>query len=266
VDPFRTLLICPRFLLAEFQFKYVVEMAKTRPGEVENALKSLPSSPDDAYTRTMKRIRDKQTKIWEMAFEILSWVFHAARPLLMDELREALSVRVGDHDLHMERFPPTDTIVEVCESLIVHDVKSGTVRFTHFSIMEFFRKGSTQGILPNTHPARTCFTYLAFNEFDEPCVSYECTTKRLQNYKFGVYAATFWGLHIRGDLEGLSEIRNAVFQLLEPKGRRLSILQLVNPFDAKNQSLLHILAQNGLATICKAYLDAQYTADLTEAD
>lgn len=65
----------------------------------------------------------------DLAFRILLWVFNAKRPLQMNELRELVCIEIGDKDIkhHLKE----ECLVDVCESLVVYDNSTGTVRFTH---------------------------------------------------------------------------------------------------------------------------------------
>jgi hypothetical protein len=99
-----------RFLLAEFQIKYVLD--KREPRMMKDALNSLPATLENAYQRIIDRIGEKGEDTLQLAWRILSWVFHAARPLRMYEIREAISVRLGDNELDEQDFLHPDDIVD----------------------------------------------------------------------------------------------------------------------------------------------------------
>ena len=73
----------------------------------------------------------------------------------------------------------------------------------------------------------------------------------------------FWGFHVRGEAENLSDIQDAVFQLLSSEGKRNSILQMAHYLRrgwnrhsfAKGQNILHIIAANRLAVLSRQLLD-----------
>jgi hypothetical protein len=79
-----------RFLLARLQLSYVLN--KNGQPNMKRVLKNLPATPDDAYRETMNRIENAGEYTPRTAFRTLAWILHAARPLRMDELREALAV------------------------------------------------------------------------------------------------------------------------------------------------------------------------------
>jgi hypothetical protein len=231
---------------------------------MREALKSLPIDQLEAYQTIMSRIKEAAEEDPSLpAIHVLSWIFHAPRPLQMEELREALVVKDGAVDLdhaHLNALPATD-IVNWCESLVVYDEASGVVRFSHATVQTFLE---TETLLPVNMLAKTTLTYLGFDDFER--ASWEDLAYQgmlLKKYKFTLYAAEFWSLHTRGDPENSPEVQRAVFALLASEGKRDSMLRFENygrwergrtrP-TARCQTLLHVLANHGLATICKAVL------------
>ena len=57
----------------------------------------------------------------------------------------------------------TDDIIEMCQSLVVHEESSGVVRFIHPTVQEFLK---SLELLPVINLAKTCLTYLENNAFD----------------------------------------------------------------------------------------------------
>lgn len=116
--------------------------------------------------------------------------------------------------------------------------------------------------LPVVDLAKICLTYLEFEAFDNPC-SKEELEKRVRKYKLCSYAAQFWGLHIKGEAETLPCIQERFFRLLESDNKRMSILQIKSHAEEHGdyftigQTLLHVIADNGLTTLCNLYLDGR---------
>src|SRR6202035_1497639 len=73
--------------------------------------------------------------------------------------------------------------------------------------------------------AKTCLTYLMFPEFEQPCLNYESMEKRTANYKFGVYAVRFWGIHV-GKFENLPVVQESALKFLTHQNKRNSMLQI----------------------------------------
>ena len=93
-----------------------------------------------AYREVLDRIDQAEGK--ETALQILSWLFHAQRPLQMDELREILSIETQPPDTELYPdflFDPVQ-IIHCCQSLVEFDKSSGIVRFTHYTVQEFLEK------------------------------------------------------------------------------------------------------------------------------
>lgn len=95
--------------------------------------------------------------------------------------------------------------------------------------------------------------------------------ERTQRYKLSRYAAQFWDLHTRGEAENEPVIQRAVFSLLASKNKMDSMLQLETYANSswgninvtKGQTLLHVIAKNGLAKICKGVLSRRINGNDT---
>jgi len=241
--------------------KYV--LAQGSPAKIKAALSqnSLPKSLSDAYRKVMDQMEEGQKKF---AFQIMSWILHAARRLTMEELCEALSVEEDSKELQEDLLPEPDSIVKACESLVEIDLSSQEVRFTHQTVDEFLRDHCTSEVLGVRDLAKTCLIYLTFSEFNWPCQSDEQLAVRIEKHKFGCYAAKFWGDHTRGDPENDDNIQQGVLLLLTLENYKDSMLQMEQspflglrrpryPFITE-ETLLHIIARKGLATLCKQAL------------
>jgi hypothetical protein len=213
---------------------------------MEMALKTLPANPNGAYK------------------QVITWIFHAARPLLIDELREVLYLE--DNHVHPDSIHEFNIIdiIEMCQSLIVHEESSGIIRFIHPTVQEYL---NSVKLSPVVNLAKTCLRYLMKDAFDSVCSSIYSMEMRVQEHRFCLYAARFWGYHTRGAAESFPDIAQTVFKLLESEDKRDSIMQMETYSDIRNkwwvekpsfpkgQTILHILAMNGLAIICTHLLD-----------
>jgi hypothetical protein len=273
------LLTLSRFLLANLQLVHV--LGETAQANMRKALKSLPPTVEDAYNQILTRIRMSEYSS-STAFRTLGWIFHAKRPLRMDELREALIVQDKENPVDLDEMDMEDLldadILEICQSLVVHEESSGVVRFSHPTIQGFLESQVLES-LPVVDLARTCLAYLQFDEFQGgPCVDSEAVEKRVQKYKFSRYVAQSWGIHTRGKPENEPDIQLAVLSLLASENKRASMLQLeayansggiANSWGiisfTKGQTLLHVIAKNGLATICQWVLSGRIKGNDTYA-
>jgi Ankyrin repeats (3 copies)/Ankyrin repeat len=249
-----------RFLLCEALLNYVI--AFQAPRKVKDALKeAMPMELFDLYETIMSGITQSKGDSKELAIRVLSWIFYAKRPLKMAELREVVTIEKGDNNLNEEDLPPVTSLIKVCRSFVIYDTKSGVVQLAHETVKEFFSR--KQYLLQATELAQVCLTYLTFNEFDNSCLGKESMGVRVQKYKFSRYAAQFWGVHTRGEPENEPYIQRAVLSLLASENKKDSMLQLETYANSswgdisytKGQTLLHVIAKNGLATICRFILD-----------
>ena len=69
-----------------------------------------------AYEDTLHRIEKAQKE--DIALPVLSWIYHALRPLRLYELVEVISIRSGDTVLEPDCFvDPPEMLVEACQGL-----------------------------------------------------------------------------------------------------------------------------------------------------
>ena len=94
------------------------------------------------------------------------------------------------------------------------------------------------------------------------CDDIAFSRRRRQKYKASFYVAESWGFHIRKAEPGAAG-QEAVLAFLASDNKRSSMLQIQEyvrngrsdvPF-VKSRTLLHVIAQEGLTTICKQVLE-----------
>lgn len=248
----------PGFLLVTLQLDDV--LGRGNPKEMIKALNSLSSDLPKAYKRIIDRMDPGQK---EFAFQILSWILHARRHLRMEELCEALAVEDGQKKIVDVAISPPNYIIETCAGLVIYDEDTKIVRFNHQTVKEFLEVQNSVRLLEPIALAKTCLTYLGFNEFDVPCYDERSLQDRLERYKFSRYAAQYWAEHVRGAAERENVIQNAILETFQSVGKRESMCQCQKYAKTssgtfgkvKGSSLLHIIAENGLATVCGSLLD-----------
>lgn len=127
---------CGNFLWTTLVVKELEQtVTQERIGQV---LKSVPKGIDDLYLRILGTATSRKNNAHKVAGAILRWVACAARPLSVDELREALIL-----DVH-ETVPQLDKNVSaICGHLVFVD-KAGLVHTAHQTVKEYlFRKRSS---------------------------------------------------------------------------------------------------------------------------
>ena len=150
-----------RFLLVKFQLDYILD--KEEPRDAIEALGTLPKDMSAAYEEVLARIDKIKGK--DTALKILSWLFHAQRPLKMYEIQEVLSIRIQDTKLYPEYFIDPVQIIHYCQGLVELDHTSQIIRFTHYTVQDFLDKYQNK-LLALTDLAKICLTYLTFDIFE----------------------------------------------------------------------------------------------------
>jgi hypothetical protein len=228
-----------------------------------DSLDSFPDNQIDAYSEIIEQINRLQPRWRTRAFRTLTWILSAQRPLTMDELKEVVMIECGSPEWGGNRPRrststqiPDDTIIRLCRGLVIYERSSSTVRFNHKTVQEFLesdRSGFSEYKLSSKDLAMTCLMYLGQDEL--------YTSGRLdllEGPPFALYAARFWGFHVRGDVEYFIDIQKAVLDLLKDEMKRIRMLEMealaLRVYVARGQTLLHIISRMGLATICKLVL------------
>jgi hypothetical protein len=171
------------------------------------ALENLPENFEAAYHDVMERI--KQGGSEEDAIAVLSWVHRALRLLTMDELREALSVNLGQKSLKSSRLPIAHKLIDICEGLVIC-LPNGIVQFAHITVQEFLQLHCQSQLLSNAYIARICLTYFGFKEFNAVGVR--------GTHQFMRYVEEYLGDHTRG-VERDPDVQKTFFSVFRPKGK-----------------------------------------------
>ena len=230
-----------------------------------------PKQLYESYDEVINRIWRQDEYDLNLAKQVLGWISFAKRPLTVIELQHAIAFTIDPVEIDDADLFPEAELVSVCAGIVTVDPRSNIIRLVHYTTQEYF-----EGIGKNKFPAvqttiaKTCLTYLGLSGFDGPCHDSASLKQRLEKYKFGQYAAQFWGLHTRGEAENEPDIQRAVLSLLASENKKDSMLQLEtyansswgNISFTKGQTLLHVIAKNGLATICRFILDERNKGEL----
>jgi len=256
--------------------------------DMKEILDNPPDKINDTYQSILERLhRDNHRSGKNWIREIITWVVTSKRDLTLPELEAAILVSQGKRE-----FRDFRATVGKCSAIlqVVRSTRANQhiVTLVHDTFKQFITNADqSTGPRYNANiflvrPAQaeamiasSCLSYLGHNAFDDICSDDESLETRVQTYKLCLYAAQFWGAHTRGEAESLPCIRQAVFQLLGSENRRNSILQMTGYADLsrrywlnipKGQTLLHIIARNGLATICRHLLDQRPNYELYSID
>ena len=196
------LINCSRFLLPSLHIKMVLEMPTI--AERREALQMLPTDLYDSFKGIITRIRSCPTELGiqggptQLGIRVLMWLHFARRPLKLVELQHALAVRQSQKEFNADYIPSRKVLLDCCLGLVLVDEETLTVRFTHFTIEEYFRKNSGPEF-PNgySYLAETCLTYLNFGGLRQHCTNLGSLEEKLGEYAFLAYAALNWGTYYR---------------------------------------------------------------------
>ena len=127
------------------------------------------------------------------------WISHTKRPLLVDELSEALAIRPGDKFLDRDSQPRLGIMVDCCMGLVTVDEKTFEVRLVHFSVQEYLHANQS-ALFPDAEKiiADACITYSLFDMFGDGngcCSSRYIIEYLIMYHPFVKYACRYWGIH-----------------------------------------------------------------------
>jgi hypothetical protein len=244
-----------RFLLTKLRLDHILSLRE--PNKRLQALNKVPNDLSAAYSEILGRIESTDR---DLALRILSCLFRARRVLRMDELLEILVVEDSKEDLETESFIEPADVIQCCKSLVLYEESSGIVRFIHETVRDYL-KDNIDILPPAAYLANTCLSFLAFKVFDKPCGGKECIEERVRKYKFSLYDAQHWGHHAR-EAEECPDVQRGIISCFASEGKRNAVLQLeayansgMRDFSfPKGHTLLHLLAQTGLARTCSVLL------------
>jgi ankyrin repeat protein len=207
-------------------------LSKPTPGDIKKALKNMPrgiGGLDTMYEQAMKRIKDQNEELQELAMKVLSWVTHAKRPLTILELQHALAAKDGTVELDEDFVPEVEDLVSFCAGLVTVDKQSDLVRWIHYTTQEYFEQAWTKWIpSAQVDVASTCLTYLLFDCFEAGfCLTDEYFKARLQLNPFYDYAARNWGYHA---YIASKEVQRPIMNLLENESKVSSASQAMLAF------------------------------------
>jgi ankyrin repeat protein len=262
-----------RFLLAQLYLDSLID--KTSIKALKTALKRLPRGLevlDDAYKEAMERIENQITDFRAVAKQVLSWVTWAKRPLTSRELRHALAVEVGTHELDEENLPEIGDVVSVCAGLVIVDKESDIIRLAHYTAQDYFER-TQMSSFPNAQRdiAATCVTYLSFDVFAAGfCPTDEEFEARLRLYPLYDYAARNWGDHARA---ALTEVEKPILGLLESEAKVSAANQAMlasRSYSGYSQRVprqttgVHLAAYFGLTGVIMALLKNIHDSDVKD--
>ena len=139
-----------RFLWVTFQIDSICD--ENTDEEILRALEDLPKDLPTTYRRILSRLRGSGSTDPVTGKKIFELVAAARRPLTLEELREAISIKPGHTS-----WNPTQMVNDVmkslnsCGSLIVVDEELLTVQFAHSSVKQHLETFPEKLDIPEYH-------------------------------------------------------------------------------------------------------------------
>ena len=158
----------------------------------------------------MLRIEGQLLDKKDLAWQVLSWITCAKRPLATSELQHALAIELGESSLDEDNIPQIEDMVSVCAGLVTVDEESEIIRLVHYTTQEYFER-TRETWFPNleTEITRICVTYLSFYTFESGiCQDDGAFEERLWSNQLYDYASCNWGNHAREAFTSIPEVHN----------------------------------------------------------
>lgn len=163
---------------------------------VDEILESVPRGIDQLYSRILTNVVESPGNS-ELVTTLLTWVVCAARPLTVEELREALRLDID------EVLPQLDkTAGSICGNLIYVDSQS-KVRSAHHTVQEYlFRADADSNYAikrseAHSRIAAVCLKYLAGDEMKSPRYRRGGLIARQRTRSaFAIYSIRYFSHHV----------------------------------------------------------------------
>ena len=213
-----------------------------RPSAIKRALEVLPETLYDTYDRILESIDDTDI---DDARAILQWLAFSKRPLTLEEIAEAATMRIGTQSVDPDDrlYDPYD-VPRICRTLVSLATEEVTicgklevhksVRFAHASVQEYLlsehiAQGPAAGFAiaekeANETIGRNCLIVLLQNE-ERHAVPPDTRSMPLLRY-----AAEFWFEHARtwGRIIGTQSCEDLVLENLVNRLFQTSITTFQN--------------------------------------
>lgn len=136
-------------------------------------MERLPKTLTETLSEALQRIiKQGKSAIANKAFQ---WIAIAKRPLTLDELREVISIKVGQQSSNPGQLVnDINRLPTWCENLVRIDEESRTAEFAHKAVHKFITEGSPgpdyaefhfKTEEADHHAGEICVTYLNFSDF-----------------------------------------------------------------------------------------------------
>ncbi|KAF8534161.1 hypothetical protein BDD12DRAFT_896905 [Trichophaea hybrida] len=142
------------FQLAAVQITFLCQL--DTDGDVRTSLNNLLDSLKKAYYG----ITNQRGSSPRLALNAFRWVKYSYELLASNTLLNAVRAQVSDSGDHSQHGPiTTNTILKICQNLLIWDEPLDTVRFAHFSMREYLETKFTEADC-HTYITKICLSLL----------------------------------------------------------------------------------------------------------
>ena len=198
------------------------------PPTLREALRSLPKTIDDTYSRILCNIPNEYS---DYAVSILRWLAYAERPMWLAELGELIAINLSG-DLWFDtdvRFPDPRDLLDIVPGLLQveeNESKNPIIRLAHFSVKEYLiseriktqkpQKFWSPEIQSHEFIAATCLAYILYFEgkghsFIDPETF---SLKSLEKCPLAEYTCRYWNTHAKIAGSHLSILKDLALEFL----------------------------------------------------
>jgi ankyrin repeat protein len=139
--------------------------------DVRTKLKMLKHDLNDKYRDIIQRVGNQNPSRCTIAVNALTWITHARRPLMVEELQHALAVSPEDQQYKPGRMPRVDDIIAFCCGMVVLERSSNTFRLVHNTAREFMKGLTTSDERfkdPHCYISLVIANYLCMPALEQP--------------------------------------------------------------------------------------------------
>ncbi|GLA32527.1 hypothetical protein AnigIFM63326_000736 [Aspergillus niger] len=135
----------------------------------------------------------------KLAKEVLFWIVHAERPLTVNELRHAMAIKPATTSFDDGDCAAREELVSCCVGLTIVEGDEEVIRLVHTTAYDYFQLSAPSRFFEGQHDIPSlCLTYVSYNVFAQGhCETDELYEDRIARYPFYVYAARYWGKHVK---------------------------------------------------------------------
>jgi len=224
----------------------------------------------DVYGATLQRIKTQGGVKARLGMATLMWVSHSRRPLRVEEICDAVAIRIGSNYLDYYSIPVISTLVGSCQGLATIDKGTSTIKLIHFTLQEYLCTHPDLFDRAHSTMAETCLTYLNFQHIKDFSAS---PFPDLRITPFLEYSSLYWGAHMQ--MESSDRTKEFALQLLEKFENHISATLLWKSIiwgfpldydpDDRQFSALHCVSYFGIAEAADTLIDTN-GSDVNEID